>query len=128
MQCGEILIIFIISLIPTSLIPGIGIPLTAIQLLWLNLVTDSFPALALGREKGEPDIMKLPTRKKTESIINRSMKMMILVQSLAIFSAVFISFLIGLKVIFVNDPHPLDGARTMAFATLILAELFRAYS
>jgi len=125
---GEILIIFIISLIPASLIPGIGVPLTAIQLLWLNLVTDSFPALALGREKGEPDIMKLPPRKKTESIINRSMKLMILVQSLAIFSAVFVSFLIGLKVFFVNDPHPLDGARTMAFATLILAELFRAYS
>jgi len=125
---GEILIIFIISLIPASLIPGIGVPLTAIQLLWLNLVTDSFPALALGREKGEPDIMKLPPRKKTESIINRSMKLMILVQSLAIFSAVFVSFLIGLKVFFVNDLHPLDGARTMAFATLILAELFRAYS
>ena len=125
---GEILIIFIISLIPASLIPGIGVPLTAIQLLWLNLVTDSFPALALGREKGEPDIMKLPPRKKTESIINRSMKRMILVQSLTIFSAVFVSFLLGLKVFFVNDSNPLSGARTMAFATLILAELFRAYS
>lgn len=125
---GEILIIFIISLIPSSLIPGIGVPLTAIQLLWLNLVTDSFPALALGREKGEPDIMKLPPRKKTESIINRSMKLSILVQSIAIFAAVFASLLLGLKVFFVNDPVPLDGARTMAFATLILAELFRAYS
>ena len=125
---GEILIIFIISLIPTSLIPGIGVPLTAIQLLWLNLVTDSFPALALGKEKGEPDIMKLPPRKKTESIINRNMKMNILVQSLAIFTAVFVSFILGLKVFFVNDANPLTGARTMAFATLILAELFRAYS
>ena len=128
---GEILIIFIISLIPDSLIPGIGVPLTAIQLLWLNLVTDSFPALALGREKGEPDIMKLPPRKKTESIINRKMKLNILVQSLAIFSAVFISFLLGLKVFFVHAGDAeatLTGARTMAFATLILAELFRAYS
>jgi len=128
---GEILIIFIISLIPSSLIPGIGVPLTAIQLLWLNLVTDSFPALALGREKGEPDIMKLPPRKKTESIINRKMKLNILVQSLAIFTAVFISFLLGLKVFFVNAGSveaTLAGARTMAFATLILAELFRAYS
>jgi len=125
---GEILIIFIISLIPTSLIPGIGVPLTAIQLLWLNLVTDSFPALALGREKGEPDIMKLPPRKKTESIINRQMKLMIGVQSLAIFASVFAAFLLGLKVFFVNEAQPLTGARTMAFATLILAELFRAYS
>ena len=125
---GEILIIFIISLIPTSLIPGIGVPLTAIQLLWLNLVTDSFPALALGREKGEPDIMKLPPRKKTESIINRPMKISIGVQSMAIFAAVFASFLLGLKVFFVNETQPLTGARTMAFATLIMAELLRAYS
>ena len=125
---GEILIIFIISLIPASLIPGIGVPLTAIQLLWLNLVTDSFPALALGREKGEPDIMKQPPRKKSESIINRSMKISIAVQSLAIFTAVFLSFVIGLELVFVNDKDPLFGARTMAFATLILAELFRAYS
>lgn len=125
---GEILIIFIISLIPSSLIHGIGVPLTAIQLLWLNLVTDSFPALALGREKGEPDIMKLPPRKKTESIINRPMKISIGVQSFAIFTSVFISFLLGLKVFFINDADPLKGARTMAFATLILAELFRAYS
>ncbi len=125
---GEILIIFIISLIPNTLIPGIGAPLTAIQLLWLNLVTDSFPALALGREKGEPDIMKYPPRKKSESIINRKMKMNILVQSLAIFATVFTSFILGLKVFFADHANPLTGARTMAFATLILAELFRAYS
>lgn len=124
---GEILIIFIISLIPTSFIPGIGVPLTAIQLLWLNLVTDSFPALALGREKGEPDIMKVPPRKKSEPIINKSMKIMIAVQSVAIFLAVFVSFVLGLTVIFKNETDPLLGARTMAFATLIVAELLRAY-
>lgn len=119
---GEILIIFIASLV------GLASPLTAIQLLWLNLVTDSFPALALGREKGEPDVMRQRPRKKTESIINNKMKISIAVQSLAIFAAVFTSYLLGLKVFFVNDADPLTGARTMAFATLILAELFRAYS
>ena len=124
---GEILVIFLISLIPASLITGIGTPLTAIQLLWLNLVTDSFPALALGREKGEPDIMKQPPRKKSESIINGSMKVNILVQSLAIFVAVFTSFVLGLTVFFKDAEVPIEGARTMAFATLILAELFRAY-
>lgn len=125
---GEILVIFIISLIPASLIPGIGVPLTAIQLLWLNLVTDSFPALALGREKGEPDIMKLPPRDKSESIINRKMKISIAVQSLAIFFSVFVSFVLGLRVFFVDSSDPLTPSRTMAFATLILAELFRAYA
>lgn len=124
---GEILVIFLISLIPASWITGIGTPLTAIQLLWLNLVTDSFPALALGREKGEPDIMKQPPRKKSESIINGSMKVNILVQSLAIFAAVFTSFVLGLTVFFKDAAAPIEGARTMAFATLILAELFRAY-
>lgn len=124
---GEILIIFLISLIPTSLITGIGTPLTAIQLLWLNLVTDSFPALALGREKGEPDIMKQPPRRKSESIINKSMKINILVQSLAIFASVFTSFVLGLTVFFKDEIAPIEGARTMAFATLIMAELFRAY-
>ncbi|MBR3058114.1 MAG: cation-translocating P-type ATPase [Clostridiales bacterium] len=125
---GEILIIFLISLIPASLITGIGTPLTAIQLLWLNLVTDSFPALALGREKGEPGIMKEPPRKKSESIINKSMKINIAVQSLAIFATVFTSFILGLTVFFKDAEVPIEGARTMAFATLILAELFRAYS
>jgi len=138
---GEILVIFIISLIPVSVFfPGLSdaisiTPLTAIQLLWLNLVTDSFPALALGREKGEPDIMRLPPRKKTESTVNRAMKLSIGVQSVAIFAAVFASFLLGLKVFFPAADASLAaaqasvaGARTMAFATLILAELFRAYS
>jgi len=134
---GEILVIFIISLIPVALFNNTGAmltaitPLTAIQLLWLNLVTDSFPALALGREKGEPDIMQQPPRRKTESIINVKMRVSILVQSVAIFAAVFSSFLIGLNVLFVNEPTGdlrLAGARTMAFATLIMAELFRAYS
>lgn len=128
---GEILVIFIISLIPSSLIPNIAVPLTAIQLLWLNLVTDSFPALALGKEKGEPDIMKQPPRKKSESIINAQMKTSIAVQSIAIFTAVFVSFVLGLEVFFAGaGSHEaiLSGARTMAFATLILAELLRAYS
>jgi Ca2+-transporting ATPase len=59
------------------------------------------------------------------------MRVSILVQSVAIFAAVFSSFLIGLNVLFVNEPTGdlrLAGARTMAFATLIMAELFRAYS
>ncbi len=51
---GEILIIF------TSILFNLPIPLIPIQLLWLNLITDSFPALALGVEKGHSGIMKIP--------------------------------------------------------------------
>ena len=48
-------------------------PLAPIQLLWLNLVTDGAPALALGTEKGDPDIMEHPPRPASEPIINKFM-------------------------------------------------------
>ncbi|MBR1796874.1 MAG: cation-translocating P-type ATPase [Clostridiales bacterium] len=129
---GEILVIFLLSLIPNSVIPGIAAPLTAIQLLWLNLVTDSFPALALGREKGEPGIMKLPPRPKGEPIINKSMMTHLIVQAFAIFVCVAAAFLIPLThnngFFFSSDVESLMGARTVAFTTLIIAELLRAYA
>ncbi len=128
---GEILVIFLLSLIPNSIVPGIAAPLTAIQLLWLNLVTDSFPALALGREVGEPGIMKLPPRPKNEPIINKSMLASIAAQAFAIFVSVATAFIAALTTkgtFFFNTEDTLTGARTVAFATLILAELFRAYA
>ncbi|HHT24612.1 MAG TPA: cation-translocating P-type ATPase [Clostridiaceae bacterium] len=139
---GEILVVFI-----TNLVLGPQFtPLAPIQLLWLNLVTDSFPALALGREKGEKDIMLHPPRKKDESIINREMIAAIITQALAIFIAVFSAFQIGRFLypdIMLTDPTvqatsysfiaatgfgPSLGARTFAFITLIFAELLRAFS
>ena len=129
---GEILVIFLLSLIPNTVIPGIAAPLTAIQLLWLNLVTDSFPALALGREKGEPGIMKLPPRPKGEPIINKSMIIHVMIQAFAIFVCVAASFLVPLMYndgfFFATSVEALKGARTVAFATLIIAELLRSYS
>jgi len=127
---GEILIIFLLSLIPNSLIPGLAAPLTAIQLLLLNLVTDSFPALALGREAGEPDIMNLPPRRSDEPIINGKMKATVCVQAIAIFVAVGGAFLLTLtgKLGCVGLEGNINVARTVALATLVCAELFRAYA
>ena len=140
---GEILVIFLLSLVPKSLVPGIAAPLTAIQLLWLNLITDSFPALALGREKAEPGIMKMPPRSKKEPIINKSMMGHIAMQSVGLFISVAAAFIIALMSMnnggtffysgvladaAVKGVHPLDVARTVAFATLICAELFRAFA
>ena len=140
---GEILVIFLLSLVPKTLIPGIAAPLTAIQLLWLNLITDSFPALALGREKGEPGIMKLPPRSKKEPIINKSMLGHIAMQSVGLFVSVAAAFIIALMSMnngstffysgvladaAAKGVHPIDIARTVAFATLICAELFRAFA
>ncbi len=122
---GEILIIFL-----TTLLMGPKyVPLLPIQLLWLNLITDSFPALALGQEKGEPDVMMQKPRSAKEPILNRLMQRTIVVQSLAIFTATFAAFRLGLLAYPVLDGgEASDGARTYAFATLILAELFRSYS
>ena len=129
---GEILIVFILSLIPNTVIPGIAAPMTAIQLLWLNLVTDSFPALALGRELGEPGIMKEPPRKKGEPIINAKMRTLIGIQAVVLFISVATGFLAALmsKTAFfaASDIEAIDTARTVAFATLICAELFRAFA
>jgi P-type Ca2+ transporter type 2C len=125
---GEILVIFI-----TTLILGARyVPLLPIQLLWLNLITDSFPALALGQEKGEPDIMKHMPRNPREPILNRVMIRTIVSQSLAIFTATFASFQIGRMVypdvMTEQVLGPSHGARTFIFVTLILAELIRSFS
>lgn len=97
--------------------------LTALQLLWLNLVTDGAPALALGTEKGDPDIMEQPPRPPQEPIINRNMQIGILFQTLAITTVTLLAFWIGS-----TDPQHHLYAQTMAFVTLSVSELLRAYT
>jgi Ca2+-transporting ATPase len=115
---GEILVIFVATLL------GWPLPLTAIQLLILNLLTDGAPALALGLEKGDPDIMDRPPRHPDEPVINKEMLAGIAVQALAISVAVLSAFRIGLAWF----PQEVHHAQTMAFATLSISELFRAYT
>jgi Ca2+-transporting ATPase len=115
---GEILVIFI------SMVAGLPLPLRPIQLLWLNLVTDGAPALALGLEKGDPGIMKRPPRRASEPIINRDMRIGVALQSTAMTIAVLIAFLFGLE----RYPGNLAAAQTMAFITLVTSELLRAYT
>src|SRR6185503_12756710 len=124
---------------------GLPVPLTAIQLLWLNLITDGAPALALAVEKGDPDIMQQKPRAKSEPIVNRSMMVGLVVQTIAHTIAVVRVFPLvllwhleeGASVI--GNPityllaHDWRGinvqtAETMAFVTLSMAELFRAYT
>lgn len=115
---GEILLVF------TSILLNLPVPLIAIQLLWLNLVTDSFPALALGVEKGDPDIMKVPPRDTKEPILTRRMLRGIIFQSLAIAVASLLSYRWGLM----TYDGDLLKARTIIFTSLITAELLRAFS
>jgi Ca2+-transporting ATPase len=138
---AEIMIIFL------STLAGLPTPLTAIQLLWLNLLTDGAPALALAMEKGDQDIMLRKPRPTNEPIINRSMGLGIIIQTITQTSAVLLAFSLGLiwhmqdtgflaqgGNIFVRllqyDWRGVDvqTAETMAFVTLSLCELFRAYT
>jgi Ca2+-transporting ATPase len=116
---GEILLVFI------SILLNLPVPLLAIQLLWLNLVTDSFPALALGVEKGEPDIMDIPPRDPDEAILDRRMLMGVSFQSLAVAGASLAAYLTALGAYGVEN---IVEVRTITFTTLILSELLRAYS
>lgn len=120
---AEIAIIFIGTLL------GWPSPLTAIQLLWLNLLSDGAPALALGLEKGEPDIMEQPPRLPQEPVINRDMLAGVLVQSMAITGTVLLAYWRGLTVYAAKyGADPTQTAESMAFVTLVLSELFRAYT
>lgn len=118
---GEVLIIFL------SIVFNLPIPLAAKQLLWINLVTDSLPAMALGVEKGEDDIMTEPPRSKDEAILDKETMKMLMIQATAITISTLGAYLWGLNN-FAYGPDNMAGPRTMAFVTLIMAELFRSYS
>jgi Ca2+-transporting ATPase len=115
---AEIAIIFLATLM------GLPSPLTAIQLLWLNLITDGAPALALGVEKGDPDIMERPPRPPSEPIINRLMQFGILVQTVAITAITLLAYRLGLNM----HPGQPEIAETMAFVALSFSELLRAFT
>jgi Ca2+-transporting ATPase len=138
---AEITIIFLATL------AGLPMPLTAIQLLWLNLLTDGAPALALAMEKGDPDVMQHPPRPVKEPIINGPMRLGIVIQTFTQTGATLGAFALGLlwhlgesglvppgmnplAYLLQHDWRGIDvqTAETMAFVTLSLCELFRAYT
>ncbi|OGA35571.1 MAG: ATPase [Betaproteobacteria bacterium RIFCSPLOWO2_12_FULL_64_23] len=115
---GEILIIF------GAMLVGLPLPLRPVQLLWLNLVSDGAPALALGLEKGDPDIMTHPPRSPTEPVINRDMAIGIGVVGAVDAIAILALFYLGLQ----RYPGHLEAAQTMAFVALCTSELIRAFT
>ncbi len=136
---AEIMIIFLAT------IAGLPTPLTAIQLLWLNLMTDGAPALALAMEEGDPDIMTRKPRPTNESILNKSMRNGIIIQTITLTGATLTAFSLGLiwhlQATLPAGVNPILGllqydwrgadvqtAETMAFVTLTLCELFRVYT
>ncbi|HSQ04484.1 MAG TPA: HAD-IC family P-type ATPase, partial [Burkholderiales bacterium] len=115
---GEILIVF------GAMLFGMPIPLRPVQLLWLNLVSDGAPALALGLEKGDPDIMKQPPRSPKEHVINRDMAVGIGVVGVVDAIAILAVFFLALQ----RFPGHLEAAQTIAFVTLCTSELLRAFT
>jgi Ca2+-transporting ATPase len=99
-------------------------PLTPLQLLWLNLITDGAPALALATEEGDPDIMDHPPRPPSEPIINPLMRVGLVVQTVAITAVTLGAYFLGLE-LFPGEPLV---ATTMAFVTLSFSELLRAFT
>jgi Ca2+-transporting ATPase len=115
---GEILIIFVSMLLKWP------IPMSPIMLLMLNLVTDGAPAVALGLEKGDPDIMDRPPRPTKEPVINRDMQIGMVFVPIADTIAVLGAFYLAMQWF----PNNLMAAQTVAFATLVTSELLRAYT
>ena len=113
---GEIVTIFM------GLLIGIKSPLLAIQLLWINLVTDSLPAIAIGLEPPEIDIMKRPPIDNKKGIFADGLWNKIIVEGIMLGLLTLITFNIG------NKYYGLEVARTMAFVALGILELVHSFN
>ena len=117
-NAGEILVMFVSSLI------GLPAPLLPIQILWVNLVTDGLPALALGVDPASPDVMKRAPRAKNEGVITKKDAIIMLTQGSFI---AFCSLLAFALVLFV-EKGGLNKARTAAFIVLACSQLFHSFN
>ncbi|HZS04763.1 MAG TPA: cation-translocating P-type ATPase [Blastocatellia bacterium] len=104
-----------------SVLVGWPIPLLPVHLLWINLVTDGLPALALATDPIDPDVMNRPPRPRSESITDRKFFTTMILTGLLTAGVSLAAYLYGLRY------HDLDTARTFAFATLVYAEILRSF-
>lgn len=115
---GEILTIFL------GIVFGFPLPLLPIQILWVNLVTDGLPALALGVDPGDDDVMERPPRDPRESIFSRGLQTKIFIQGILIGLSTLGAFVLG----YYWEGGSLAEARTMAFTTLVVAQLILVFA
>lgn len=127
---GEVVTIFLVTIIGLimALVQGdkaaaIGTPLLAVQLLWINLITDSLPAFGIGMEEPEEDVMNDKPRSKKESFFAGKMGLNIFIEGLYIGLITVAAYFIG-HFLYHDDKM----GHTMAFMTLATAELFHAYN
>lgn len=117
---SEILTVFL------ALMIGWPLPLVALQILWLNLITDIFPAFALALEPSAPDVMKRSPRDPNESLLSPSFVGLIVWQGLLLAGVTLLAFSIGLRW-YGDDGDGLRRATTIAFMTLALTQVFHAF-
>jgi Ca2+-transporting ATPase len=117
-NAGEVLLMFFAAVI------GWPVPLAAIQILWINLVTDGLPALALAMEPPDRDVMRRPPRPPREPVITVRRGGWILVQGTLIAAAAGFSF----WWVYRGQPEAIDHARGVAFCTLAFAQLFFSFA
>lgn len=116
-NAGEIVAIF------SAILLGLGSPLTPIQILWLNLVTDGPPALALGLEPPEKGVMDLPPRKPNEGVFAGGMGTKILWQGALLGLLSLASYWLAL-----SWGRTLEEAHTMAFVTMAMSQLVHSFN
>lgn len=115
---GEILVMFIASLV------GLPVPLLPIHILWVNLVTDGLPALALGMDTVDCNIMQRPPRKTDEPVVTKQNVLLMLSQGAFI---AFCSLLAFCFVLFIEKAG-ISRARTLAFIVLACSQLFHSFN
>jgi Ca2+-transporting ATPase len=125
-NAGEIVTMF------TALLIGLRVPLLAIQILWINLVTDGLPAIALGFEPSEPDVMKRKPRPPKENIFARGVGLHVLWVGTWIGVATLLGFLWALDRhgggLYNPTEEALRIARTVAFTVLALTQVFEVWA
>ncbi len=114
---GEILVMLFAMLLAFPL------PLVPVQILWVNLVTDGLPAMALGLDQPEENVMKQNPRNPRESIFSRGLGYKIISRGLLIGIVTLIAFIIAYQ----SNPDHLTYGRTVAFTTLVMAQLIHVF-
>jgi P-type Ca2+ transporter type 2C len=130
---GEVLTMFVGVLLAGPLgLEGTGegltVPLLATQILWINLLTDTAPALALGLDPPPDDVMRRPPRRLTDRVIDREMWIGILWVGIVTAIVTLVALDLRLRGGFLGGSGDIDQARTMAFTTLVLAQLFNCFN
>ena len=118
---AEILIMFIVSSISFIQNSHIPVPLIAVQILWVNLVTDGLPALALGIDPADPDIMQRPPRNPKESVFTPNVNRLIAVGALTM---TFFTIPIFLSKLVLGE----KVARTIVFTLIVMFEMFNTFN